>query len=195
MKRLIDFIMSFTALILLSPFLLFISILVKISSNGSILFVQERVGKNGILFKMIKFRTMYEDHNDNNTTISVKGDSRITKLGYFLRKYKIDELPELINVLFGDMSFVGPRPDVKGYADKLKGDHRKILKLRPGITGPASIKFINEELLLSQQKNPKYYNDNVIYPEKVRINLDYFYNNSIWIDFKIIFATIFRISN
>ena len=194
MKRLIDFIMSFTALILLSPFLLFISILVKISSNGSILFVQERVGKNGILFKMIKFRTMYEDHNDNNT-ISVKGDSRITKLGYFLRKYKIDELPELINVLFGDMSFVGPRPDVKGYADKLKGDHRKILKLRPGITGPASIKFINEELLLSQQKNPKFYNDNVIYPEKVRINLDYFYNNSIWIDFKIIFATIFRISN
>ena len=194
MKRLIDFIMSFTALILLSPFLLFISILVKISSNGSILFVQERVGKNGILFKMIKFRTMYEDHNDNNT-ISVKGDSRITKLGYFLRKYKIDELPELINVLFGDMSFVGPRPDVKGYADKLKGDHRKILKLRPGITGPASIKFINEELLLSKQENPKYYNDNVIYPEKVRINLDYFYNNSIWIDFKIIFATIFRISN
>ena len=194
MKRLIDFIMSFTALILLSPLLLFISILIKISSDGSILFVQERVGKNGILFKMIKFRTMYEDHNDNNT-ISVKGDSRITKLGYFLRKYKIDELPELINVLFGDMSFVGPRPDVKGYADKLKGDHRKILKLRPGITGPASIKFINEELLLSQQKNPKYYNDNVIYPEKVRINLDYFYNNSIWIDFKIIFATIFRISN
>ena len=194
MKRLFDFILSFTGLILLSPFLLFISILIKITNNGSIFFVQERVGKNGSLFKMIKFRTMYTDHNDNNT-ISVKGDSRITKLGFFLRKYKIDELPELINVLFGDMSFVGPRPDVKGYADKLKGDHRKILKLRPGITGPASIKFINEELLLSQQKNPKYYNDNVIYPEKVRINLDYFYNNSIWIDFKIIFATIFRISN
>ena len=194
MKRLFDFILSFSGLILLSPFLLFISILIKITNNGSIFFVQERVGKNGSLFKMIKFRTMYTDHNDNNT-ISVKGDSRITKLGFFLRKYKIDELPELINVLFGDMSFVGPRPDVKGYADKLKGDHRKILKLRPGITGPASIKFINEELLLSQQKNPKYYNDNVIYPEKVRINLDYFYNNSIWIDFKIIFATIFRISN
>ena len=194
MKRLIDFILSFTGLILLSPFLLFISILIKITNNGSIFFVQERVGKNGSLFKMIKFRTMYTDHNDNNT-ISIKGDSRITKLGYFLRKYKIDELPELINILFGDMSFVGPRPDVKGYADKLKGDNRKILKLRPGITGPASIKFINEELLLSKQENPKYYNDNVIYPEKVRINLDYFYNNSIWIDFKIIFATIFRISN
>ena len=194
MKRLIDFIMSFAGLIFLSPFLLFISILIKISTNGNVFFVQERVGRNGSLFKMIKFRTMYTDHNDNNT-ISIKGDSRITKLGYFLRKYKIDELPELINVLFGDMSFVGPRPDVKGYADKLKGDYRKILKLRPGITGPASIKFINEELLLSQQKNPKYYNDNVIYPEKVRINLDYFYNNSIWIDFKIIFATIFRISN
>jgi lipopolysaccharide/colanic/teichoic acid biosynthesis glycosyltransferase len=194
MKRLFDFILSFTGLILLSPFLLFISILIKITNNGSIFFVQERVGKNGSLFKMIKFRTMYTDHNDNNT-ISVKGDSRITNLGFFLRKYKIDELPELINVLFGDMRFVGPRPDVKGYADKLKGDHRKILKLRPGITGPASIKFINEELLLSKQENPKYYNDNVIYPEKVRINLDYFYNNSIWIDFKIIFATIFRISN
>lgn len=194
MKRLIDFIISFTGLILLSPFLFFISILIKISSDGSILFVQERVGKNGILFKMIKFRTMYKDHNDNNT-ISVKGDYRITKLGYFLRKYKIDELPELINVLYGDMSLVGPRPDVKGYADKLTGDDRKILKLRPGITGPASVKFINEELLLSKQENPKYYNDNVIYPEKVRINLDYFYNNSIWIDFKIIFATIFRISN
>ena len=194
MKRLIDFIMSFAGLIFLSPFLLFISILIKISTNGNVFFVQERVGRNGSLFKMIKFRTMYTDHNDNNT-ISIKGDSRITKLGYFLRKYKIDELPELINILFGDMSFVGPRPDVKGYADKLKGDYRKILKLRPGITGPASIKFINEELLLSQQKNPKYYNDNVIYPEKVRINLDYFYNNSIWIDFKIIFATIFRISN
>ena len=194
MKRLFDFILSFTGLILLSPFLLFISILIKITNNGSIFFVQERVGKNGSLFKMIKFRTMYTDHNDNNT-ISVKGDSRITNLGFFLRKYKIDELPELINVLFGDMSFVGPRPDVKGYADKLKGDHRKILKLRPGITGPASIKFINEELLLSKQENPKYYNDNIIYPEKVRINLDYFYNNSIWIDFKIIFATIFRISN
>jgi len=193
-KRLIDFIMSFAGLIFLSPFLLFISILIKISTNGNVFFVQERVGRNGSLFKMIKFRTMYTDHNDNNT-ISIKGDSRITKLGYFLRKYKIDELPELINILFGDMSFVGPRPDVKGYADKLKGDYRKILKLRPGITGPASIKFINEELLLSQQKNPKYYNDNVIYPEKVRINLDYFYNNSIWIDFKIIFATIFRISN
>ena len=176
MKRLFDFILSFTGLILLSPFLLFISILIKITNNGSIFFVQERVGKNGSLFKMIKFRTMYTDHNDNNT-ISVKGDSRITKLGFFLRKYKIDELPELINVLFGDMSFVGPRPDVKGYADKLKGEHRKILKLRPGITGPASIKFINEELLLSKQENPKYYNDNVIYPEKVRINLDYFYNN------------------
>lgn len=194
MKRLIDLILSFTGLILSLPFLLFISILIKISSDGSILFVQERVGKNGILFKMIKFRTMYKDHNDNNT-ISVKGDSRITKLGYFLRKYKIDELPELINVLFGDMSLVGPRPDVKGYADKLTGDDRKILKLRPGITGPASVKFINEELLLSKQENPKYYNDNVIYPEKVRINLDYFYNNSIWIDFKIIFATIFRISS
>ena len=170
---------------LIPIFILPIGVLIiaaSIDTKGVGLFFQNRVGQYGKVFTIIKIRTFNET-------------GEVSKYSAIIRKYKLDEFPQLFNILVGQMSFVGPRPDVKGYADKLKGDHRKILKLRPGITGPASIKFINEELLLSKQENPKYYNDNVIYPEKVRINLDYFYNNSIWIDFKIIFATIFRISN
>lgn len=194
MKRVIDFLISLFGLIFLSPVLLVISILIKSTSSGGVFFIQERVGMNSIIFKMIKFRTMFVDHNDSNS-ISIKGDVRITSLGYFLRAYKLDELPELINVFLGHMSLVGPRPDVKGYADKLVGSQRMILKLRPGITGPASLKYIKEEELLSKQANPKVYNDDIIYPDKVKINLDYYYNNSIWIDIKIIFATVFRISS
>ena len=133
-------------------------------------------------------------NQQDTSNVSVKGDLRITKIGTFLRKYKLDELPELWNVLRGDMSLVGPRPDVSGYADKLKGEDRNILKLRPGITGPASLKFTNEEELLSKQGSPEKYNDEIIYPEKVRINLDYYYNHNLWIDIKIIFATTFRIT-
>ena len=114
-------------------------------------------------------------------------------LGRILREYKLDELPELLNVLFGHMSFVGPRPDVPGYADCLQGEERKILMLRPGITGPASLKYSNEEEILAQQDNPREYNDQVIYPDKVKINLQYYYRNNIIIDIKIIFATIFKI--
>ena len=194
MKRVIDFLISLFGLIFLSPVLLVISILIKSTSSGGVFFIQERVGMNSIIFKMIKFRTMFVDHNDSNS-ISIKGDVRITSLGYFLRAYKLDELPELINVFLGHMSLVGPRPDVKGYADKLVGSQRMILKLRPGITGPASLKYIKEEELLSKQANPKVYNDDIIYPDKVKINLDYYYNNSIWIDIKIIFVTVFRISS
>jgi lipopolysaccharide/colanic/teichoic acid biosynthesis glycosyltransferase len=129
----------------------------------------------------------------SDSTISVKGDLRITKFGAFLRKYKIDELPELFNVLRGDMSIVGPRPDVSGYADKLEGEDVLILELRPGITGPASLKYANEEDTLALQEDPVKYNDDVIYPDKVKLNLDYYHNNNLWIDIKIIFATIFRI--
>ena len=125
-------------------------------------------------------------------TIIIKGDIRITKFGSFIRKYKLDELPELWNVLLGQMSIVGPRPDVKGFADELKGEDRKILNLRPGITGPASLKYANEEELLSYQENPEVYNKKVIFPDKVRINLDYYYNQNLILDLKIIFATIFR---
>jgi len=142
---------------------------------------------------MIKFRSMYISQV-SKSTVSVKGDARITDFGKFLRKYKLDELPELLNVLVGEMSLVGPRPDVEGYADKLIGENRNILKLRPGITGPASLKFANEEDLLSKQSNPEKFNNEIIYPEKVRLNLDYYNNNNLWIDIKIIFATIFRTS-
>jgi len=190
-KRFFDLVMAFIGIVLLFPFLLVI-ILIHVfrMPDGSIFFIQKRVGRNGRLFKMIKFRTMLI--NNTGSSVSVKGESRITSFGAFLRKYKIDELPELVNVLIGDMSMVGPRPDVPGYADKLVGEHRLILKLRPGITGPASIVYANEEELLASVTNPQKYNDEVIYPDKVRINLEYYHNNSFFGDLRIIFRTFFR---
>lgn len=155
---------------------------------GSLFFVQERVGRNGKLFRLVKFRTMSAGHGGNN--ITVKGESRITPLGAVLRSHKLDELPELWNVLKGDMSFVGPRPDVPGYADKLTGDERRILELRPGITGPASMKYSNEEELLALQNDPVKYNDEVIFPDKVRINLEYLKNRNFWLDLKLIIFTV-----
>ena len=193
MKRLFDFITSLIGLMVLFPIFIIVSLLVKISSGGPVFFVQKRIGKNGKIFQMIKFRSMIVIQN-SNSTISVKGDVRITKIGAFLRKFKLDELPELWNVLKGDMSLVGPRPDVCGYADDLIGEDRKILELRPGITGIASLKYYDEEDVLATQDNPLKFNDEVIYPDKVRLNLDYYYNNNLWIDIKIIFATIFRVN-
>jgi len=192
-KRLFDLIFAIFGLILLLPFFLAISILIKIDSKGSVFFIQDRVGQDAFLFKIIKFRTMTTSE-EIKSTISIKGDVRVTKFGEILRRYKIDELPELINIVRGEMSFVGPRPDVPGYADKLNGDARNILKLKPGITSLASLKYSNEELLLSQQKNPIDYNNNIIYPDKVKMNLNYYKNHNLWIDIKIIFATIFRLN-
>lgn len=137
---------------------------------------------------MYKFRSMTVSHG--GSSVSVAGESRITPLGAKLRKYKLDELPELWNVLIGDMSFVGPRPDVPGYADMLEGNDRLILNLRPGITGPASLKYRNEEEMLAQVDDPQRYNDEVIYPDKVRINLDYYYHHSLLGDIKLIIQTI-----
>ena len=191
MKRIIDVFVSILGLTILSPLFFLLSIFIKISSKGPVFFIQKRVGQDGKIFKMIKFRTMYI-YQTSDSTISIKGDDRVTRLGRFLRKYKLDEFPELINVLIGDMSLVGPRPDVCGYADRLVKADRDILKIRPGITGPASLKYINEEEILAKQDDPQTYNDEVIYPDKVKINLDYYKNQSIWLDFKIIFATIFR---
>lgn len=130
--------------------------------------------------------------NHSGSSVSVAGESRITPLGAKLRKYKLDELPELWNVLKGDMSLVGPRPDVPGYADRLQGEDRLVLKLRPGITGPASLKYANEEEILAQVADPRRYNDEVIFPDKVRINLDYYYNRTFCGDIRLIFQTIFR---
>jgi len=129
--------------------------------------------------------------NHSGSSVSVRGESRITPLGAVLRKYKLDELPELWNVFIGDMSFVGPRPDVPGYADKLVGDDKRILQLRPGITGPASLKYRNEEELLAQQSDPQKYNDEVLFPDKVKINLQYLDNWSFWGDVRYIIETIF----
>tara|TARA_B100000674_G_scaffold35881_1_gene25001 strand:- start:1535 stop:2122 length:588 start_codon:yes stop_codon:yes gene_type:complete len=192
-KRLFDFCSSLIGLILLMPVLILISIAIKISSSGPVLFCQKRVGKDGKLFTLIKFRSMTVQQ-ESNSTATVLGDVRITKIGVFLRKYKLDELPELWNVIKGEMSLVGPRPDVPGYADKLVGKDRNVLKLRPGVTGTASLKYANEEEILATKDNPQKYNDEVIFPDKVKLNLDYYENQSLWLDIKIIFATIFRTS-
>ena len=191
LKRTFDILLSIFAIFLLFPSFLVVSFLIVIDSGFPIFFLQKRIGRDAKEFNIIKFRTMKT--NNENITITVSDDNRITRIGKYLRKTKIDELPEILNVLFGQMSFVGPRPDVKGYADKLKGANRKILALRPGITGPASLKYYNEEYILSQKSNPKKYNDEVIFPDKVKINMDYFHNRSFFLDLKIIFATIFRI--
>jgi lipopolysaccharide/colanic/teichoic acid biosynthesis glycosyltransferase len=184
-------------LIILLPVLVIVAILVKVKMpGGPVFFSQRRVGRNGRLFTMHKFRTMTMDHD--GSSVSVAGESRITPLGAKLRKYKLDELPELWNVLVGDMSFVGPRPDVPGYADALVGDDREVLKLRPGITGPASLKYRNEEELLARvasdgidgYNDPVKYNDEVIYPDKVRLNRYYLHHYSFWMDLKMIFATV-----
>lgn len=156
--------------------------------GGPVFFKQQRVGQNGKLFTMVKFRSMSVVHS--GSSISVKGESRITPLGEKLRVYKLDELPELWNVLLGEMSFVGPRPDVPGYADQLVGKDRDILKLKPGITGPASLKYKNEEEILAKQDNPIQYNDTVIYPDKIRINLLYLERHSLKLDLQLIFQTV-----
>lgn len=180
---------AFLLLLLLSPIMIIVAVLIKIKMpNGPILFQQKRIGKDGIAFVVKKFRTMRIGHG--GSSITVAGQSRITPLGSFLRKYKLDELPQLFNILKGEMAFVGPRPDVPGYADKLVGEERKVLNLLPGITGPASLKYANEEEILAQQKDPKKYNDEVIYPDKVKINLEYYHHQSWRLDCKIIFKTV-----
>lgn len=189
LKFIFDRFVSFIGLLVLWPVYIVVAILIKVKMpDGPVFFSQERVGRNGRLFTMHKFRSMTMGHG--GTSVSVAGESRITPLGAKLRKYKLDELPELWNVLIGDMSFVGPRPDVQGYADALTGDDREVLKLRPGITGPASLKYRNEEELLATVDDPQKYNDEVIFPDKVRLNRYYLHHYSFWMDIKMIFATV-----
>lgn len=189
LKYILDRVTAFVGLLFLWPVLLIVAILIKIQMPGPVLFVQERVGKDGKLFRCHKFRSMIVEHT--GSSVSVAGESRITPLGAKLRKYKLDELPELWDVLIGNMSFVGPRPDVPGYADKLQGDDRIILSMRPGITGPATLKYRNEEELLATVDNPQHYNDTVIYPDKVRINRYYAEHYSFAKDLQIIICTVF----
>ena len=188
-KRIFDLILSIIGLFVFS-WLIFLSwLLASIDTRSNGFFLQKRVGKNGKLFNIIKIKTMKSSNLDS--TITTSKDVRITRLGRFWRKTKIDELPQLINVLLGQMSFVGPRPDVPGYADQLKGKEKIILTVRPGITGPSSLAFRNEEDILAAQSNPKLYNDEVIYPEKVRLNIEYIENWSLLRDIKYIYKTIF----
>ncbi|MGN6802068.1 MAG: sugar transferase [Ginsengibacter sp.] len=189
-KELFDYLV----LVITMPFwivlLTIVAIAMKIKEpNFPVFFIQKRIGKDGKPFNMIKFRSMIPNVSEN--TITSKNDARITKLGSFLRKWKLDELPELINILKGEMSLVGPRPDVPGYADKLQGEDKLILSLKPGITGPASLKYANEEELLASVEEPKWYNDHIIFPDKVKINLNYYYHHSIVTDIKLIFRTLF----
>ena len=188
LKYIFDRTMAFIGLIFLWPVLLVVAILIKIQMPGPVLFVQPRVGQNGQLFNCHKFRSMTVGHG--GSSVSVAGEARITPLGAKLRKYKLDELPELWDVFIGKMSFVGPRPDVPGYADKLQGDDRIVLTLRPGITGPASLKYRNEEELLATVKDPIRYNDEVIYPDKVCINRYYAEHYSFCKDIQMIFCTV-----
>lgn len=189
MKWWFDRTVAAIGLLCLWPVLAVVAVLIRVKMpGGPVLFTQKRVGRNGRLFTMYKFRSMTVGHS--GSSVSVAGESRITPLGAKLRKYKLDELPELWNVMIGDMSFVGPRPDVPGYADKLQGNDRDILKLRPGITGPASLKYRNEEEILATVDNPQRYNDEVIFPDKVRINLYYLHNYSFLTDIKMIFCTV-----
>lgn len=197
LKWLFDRFVALIGLVVLSPVLLVVAVLVAVKTpGGPVVFSQKRVGKDGKLFTIRKFRTMTANHG--GSSVSVAGESRITPLGAKLRHYKLDELPELWNVLKGDMSFVGPRPDVPGYADQLKGEDREVLKLRPGITGPATLKYRDEEDLLARvvkegidgYTDPVKYNDEVIFPDKVRLNRFYLNHYSFWSDIKMLFATV-----
>ena len=215
LKWIFDRLVSFIGLLFLWPVLLIVAILIKKKMpGGPAFFVQKRVGKGGVLFDCYKFRTMIPVKNNEGaegkkgdkewSTVSVAGDSRITPFGAILRHYKLDELPGLWNVLIGDMSFVGPRPDVPGYADQLKGDDRRVLKLRPGITGPATLKYRLEDEMISEYVAQKQatgdtremqviaeeYNDSVIYPDKVRLNLYYLDHYSFAKDFQMIVCTV-----
>ena len=191
-KRLMDISFSFLGLISLSWLIIFAWILSTINTRKNGIFSQSRVGRRGRVFKIYKIRTM-KDSKRYFTSITHKNDPRITSFGSILRKLKIDELPQLWNVMIGDMSFVGPRPDVPGYADKLNDtDKSIILSVRPGITGPATLKYRNEEKILSMKNDPIKYNNEVIYPDKVIINKNYIENWSLMKDLKFLLKTIFN---
>ncbi len=192
-KRIFDFIFSLIGLLLLSPILILISILIKLDSRGPVLFIQNRVGKNNVDFNIYKFRTMRMASETKGLLTLGNNDSRITKIGYFLRRYKIDEFPQLINVLKGDMSFVGPRPELRYYVNFYTDDDMKIYQVRPGITGLASLKYRNEVELLKAAKNPEEYFIKTIIPDKLRFNKIYIKKRNFFFDLKLILMTIVKV--
>lgn len=190
MKRIFDIVASGCGLIVLSPLFLIFAIWIKLDSKGPVFYRQVRVGRNNRDFRIFKFRSMKEGA-DQGSLVTIGGhDSRITRSGYILRRFKLDELPQLINVFTGDMSLVGPRPEVRHYVDYWTPEQMRVLDVRPGITDPASIKFRNENDLLDKAENPEEYYINVIMQEKIRLYLEYVDNHSLWYDIKIIFRTI-----
>lgn len=189
-KRCFDIVVSFLGLAATWWVILLAVVIATIDTRRNGFFTQLRIGMNGKPFRVIKIRTM-KDVPSSTTCVTTSNDPRITRFGKFFRKTKIDELPQLINVFLGQMSVVGPRPDVPGIADSLTGEDRIFLSIRPGITGPATLKYRNEEDLLAQQQDPEEYNQKVIFPDKVRINREYIEDYSFWNDIKYIFQTVF----
>jgi lipopolysaccharide/colanic/teichoic acid biosynthesis glycosyltransferase len=193
MKRLFDLFFSSMGLIVLWPLFLVIAILIKQDSSGPVFFQQKRVGRGFKVFNLYKFRTMAADAPSKGLTVTAGGDSRITPIGAFLRKTKIDELPELINVLKGDMSLVGPRPEVPKYVEMFKGEYKEILKLKPGITDYAAIEFRDEEGILKRYDNPEEGYVKEVLPRKIELYKKYLQERNFLIDIRLIFLTLYRI--
>ncbi|OEK08476.1 glycosyl transferase [Flavivirga aquatica] len=192
-KRSFDLVFSIIGLLVLSPFLLIIATLIKLDSRGPILFIQGRVGKNNKDFNIFKFRTMRIQSETKGLLTLGNNDSRITKIGYFLRRYKIDEFPQLINILKGDMSFVGPRPELRYYVNFYNEDDIKIFQVRPGITGLASLKYRNEVELLKAAKNPEEFFINTVIPDKLKYNKAYIKKRNFFFDLKLILITVIKV--
>lgn len=187
-KFLFDYIVAILILPVTLPLIIILVVIASIDTGEVGLFTQKRVGKDGKLFSIYKIRSMRGRYDSDITTTN---SHEITEFGQFLRKNKLDELPQIFNILFNQMSFVGPRPDVVGYADELKGEDRIILTMKPGITGPAQIVYKNEEMILSRQQNPVQYNDEVIWPDKIMINKEYIKTWTFYKDLVYIFKTVF----
>jgi len=193
LKRAFDIFCSFIGLIILSPFFIIICLLVGLTSKGGVFYLQTRVGKNNKDFKLFKFRTMFTD-SDKKGLLTVGGrDPRITPIGYYLRKYKLDELPQLLNVFFGSMSLVGPRPEVRKYVDLYNDEQKKVLLVKPGITDYASLEYFSENELLAKSSNPEETYINEIMPAKLELNQKYILKNNLLVDVQIVFKTIKRI--
>lgn len=192
-KRLFDILFSAIGVLVLFPFFILLAILIKLDSRGPVFYKQERVGKNRKLFKLIKFRTMRTD-SDSKGLLTIGGkDPRVTRLGYYLRKFKIDELPQLLNVFLGEMSFVGPRPEVKKYVDLYNTEQLQVLSVRPGITDHASIEYRDESTLLAKSENPEEFYISTIMPAKLQINLTYLNSRGFFKDIAVILRTILTI--
>ncbi len=194
LKRIFDLVAAFIGLSILLPFFILIAIWIKLSSKGSVFYFQQRIGKNEIPFQLFKFRTMVTDADKKGLLTVGMNDNRITKVGYFLRKYKLDELPQLLNVLNGTMSLVGPRPEVEKYTSLYNAEQKKVLRVKPGITDYASIKYSNENEVLANFENPEKGYIEQVMPDKLNLNLEYISNRNFIMDLKIIFATLFKIT-